>query len=352
MQRTIYITVFRIAILTVLLALLIDTLFVQVVIPQQYEFSNVKKIKRLIEMDRNDEVPIFGSSIAKRSYIPDSIGQGYYNYGMAGSVFAMLEPLLKIELEKDKDTPILIDFEHHFFLSHEEIRFQMSNYIPHVDQPYIREMLKERGLFRYQYDIPGLRLFGQYDDYLLDLLRLRFNREYANKGGLFFKDKQKDLTLYRTRRARMIVEMKELRLLAEENPRLLTSDKRYKLELLDILLNSRPDAEYITRFESLLSTNPDRDFVLIYSPQNEIKLMGLENHDEVSELLQGLDEKWSNLHVLDYSMAGFSDGYYHDSGHMNIRGALRFSEMIRQDMERLFPEDPTLWTPQFTPQER
>ncbi|NNK80700.1 MAG: hypothetical protein HKO93_04310, partial [Flavobacteriales bacterium] len=338
MRRQIYITILKMLFIAIVASLVIDQLFVQIVIPNQYDFSNVKKIKKLIEQERPEEIPILGSSIAKRSYYPDSIGQGYYNYGMAGSVFVMLEPLIKIELEKEKTNPIIIDFEHHFFLSHDEIRIQLSNYIPHVDNSHIRKMLEERGLLNYQYDIPGLRLFGQYDEYLLDLLRLRFNREYSNRGGLFFKYKKKDFRLYRERRQRMIDEMKTLRKLRIERPKMLNSEKEYKLELLDILLNSRPDPKYVARFEKLLTDNRKRDFILVYSPQHSIKLMGLENHGEVVALLSKLDADHDNLFVLDYSLAGFSDDHYHDSGHMNIKGAHRFSSMLRRDIERIFPE--------------
>lgn len=348
MKKTIYIVVGKIILITVILALLIDLLFVKVIIPQQYEFSNVKKVQRLIDAPSKTEVPIFGSSIAKRSYYPDSLGSLYYNYGMAGSVFVMLEPLIKIELEKDKNTPLLIDFEHHFFLSHDEIRIQLSNYIPHVDNPHIRTMLEERNLLKYQYDIPGLRMFGQYDEYLLDLLRLRFNRELANRGGLFFKEKERDFTLFRERRQRMIDEKEELQALQLEHPEMMNSNKSYKLELLDILLNSRPDTKYVERFEKMVQSHPHRDFVLVYSPQHQIKLMGLENHDEVVALLRRMEMTHDNLHVLDYSLSGYPDSHFHDSGHMNVTGASRFSSSLRADLERIFPDDPSLWTPQLS----
>ncbi len=84
MRKSIYIVVLKMMLITVISAFLIDQLFVKLIIPNQYEFSNVKKIKKLIEQDNDEEIPIFGSSVAKRSYYPDSIGQGYYNYGMAG----------------------------------------------------------------------------------------------------------------------------------------------------------------------------------------------------------------------------------------------------------------------------
>ncbi len=348
MKTTIYTVVLRMLLITIVLALLIDMLFVKVVIPQQYEFSNVKKVKRLIETTNLDEVPIFGSSIAKRSYYPDSLGAPYFNYGMAGSVFVMLEPLIKIELEKEKTTPILIDFEHHFFLSHKEIRMQLSNYIPYADNKHIRTMLVERDLLKYQYDIPGLRLFGQYEEYLLDLLRLRLDREMTNRGGIFFKAKEKDFLLFRERRQRMIDEKKELNELKNEHPELLNSNEDYKLELLDVLLNSRPDPDYVSRFEEMVDAHPKRDFVLVYSPQHNIKLMGLENYDDVEELLIRLDKNHQNLHILNYSQEGYPDSHFHDSGHMNITGAARFSSSLRKGLELTFPERPELWTPQLS----
>jgi hypothetical protein len=224
---------------------------------------------------------------------------------------------------------------------------QISNYIPHVDNINIRKMMDERNLLRYQYDIPGLRLFGQYDEYLLDLLRLRFNREYDNKGGLFFKPREKNFKLFRDRRQRMIDEMHDLRELKEVHPELMNNDKEYKLELLDILLNCRSDTAYIARFEEILKTNQSRDFILVYSPQHDIKLLGLENYSEVIDLLSELDSAHDNFHVLDYSSIKYPDSYFHDSGHMNILGAREFSVSLRNDMKALFPDRPSLWTPQL-----
>ena len=82
-----------------------------------------------------------------------------------------------------------------------------------------------------------------------------------------------------------------------------------------------------------MSDNPNRQFFLVYSPQNWSKIDALVNYDEVISFLDRLEKDHANLKVLDYSLADFPDTYYRDSGHMNILGAKVFSGMLGRDIK-------------------
>jgi hypothetical protein len=331
---TIYKMIFGVGLMALLMALLIDSFFQYYGIPHQRHFSNTRKIDRIIIGNFGDEIPIFGSSVARRGYYCDSIAPNVYNYGMSGSLFNSIYPLMQIELEKNKDTPIILDFDHHTFLYSEYLKLDLSNYIPHIENKFIQEMLVEHGKYDWNYKVPGLRYFGLYMDYTRDFLKPKLEtEELINCGGVFYPPKEKVFLRYLAKREEMIKEKEELSEKKISNPTLFNNSDARRLGYMEALFSFDPDSKNVAKFEKLLSDNQGRQFFLVYSPQNWSKIDALKNYDEVIAFLNRLEEVHPNLTVFDYSLVGFPDTYYRDSGHMNILGAKTFSAMLGKDLK-------------------
>ncbi len=325
---------FGVGILAIVVALIVDSFFQYYAIPNQRHFSNTRKIDRIIVGNFEEEIPIFGSSVARRGYYCDSIAPNVYNYGMSGSLFNSIYPLMQIELDKDKDTPVILDFDHHTFLYSEYIKLDLSNYVPHIENAYIREMLKEHDKYDWNFRVPGLRYFGLYMDYTRDFLKPKLEtEELISCGGVFYPPKEQVFLRYLAKREEMIKEEQNLREKKKSNPTLFNNSDARRLEYFEALFSFDPDSGNVAKFESLMKENPNRQFFLVYSPQNWSKIDALENYDEVISFLDKLEKDHPNLKVLDYSLADFPDTYYRDSGHMNILGAKVFSGMLGRDMK-------------------
>ena len=166
------------------LAIVTDIAFEKFIIYSN-DHSNAGKINRLINNNNRSELPIFGSSIARNNYYPDSIDHNVFNYGMKGAIFEVVEPLLKIEFEKEKDTPIIYNFHHLTFLSDPSSSIQLSNFVPFMENAHIKELLHKNGLFKNYMNVIGLRYYGCYTDYIKEHLRPYLDKnETINKGAV------------------------------------------------------------------------------------------------------------------------------------------------------------------------
>ena len=317
----------------VLVTLLLDLFFTKIVLRSLDESSNYKKIARLIKAEDQREIPIFGSSIAKKNYYPDSIGFRTYNYGLAGSLYHTIEPLLKIELDKDKSTPIIIDFEQHTFFYNENVPVQISNYIPFIENDHVRSFLLEYDYYKTHYDIIGMRYYSSYTDYVRDYLKPALERNQPiNKGGVFFKRNDQVFEQLLQKRLNMIKARDQLLLKQEQNPYALQRSERWKIRKLDAHLGFDPNEKQVQSFTNLIQSNPHRTFILVYSPQHWAKLKGLPNYPEVKVLLDSLSKN-VNVEVIDMSQEQLLDSYYHDCGHLNVEGAKYFSRQLKTRLE-------------------
>ncbi|HKK39205.1 MAG TPA: hypothetical protein VJ949_07295, partial [Cryomorphaceae bacterium] len=107
-------------VIAVLVALAIDQVFQHFVLPLRTDISNSYKIERLLGETSPDEIPVFGSSKGRSSFIPDSLGENVFNYSMEKCNFDVIFFLLETELSKDKSGPIIIEFNTRSFLHRPE----------------------------------------------------------------------------------------------------------------------------------------------------------------------------------------------------------------------------------------
>ena len=93
-----------------LIGLIIDYLFLNQIILKTKSLPAYKYHRMLYENNEN-EIPIFGSSRAGGSYVPSLISQDVFNYGMDGSNFCSILFLLDKELDKNKESDVIINFD-------------------------------------------------------------------------------------------------------------------------------------------------------------------------------------------------------------------------------------------------
>ena len=92
--------------------------------------SNPSKIRRLVESEDPGEIPVFGSSKGRSAFIPDSLAPTVYNYSMERGNFDIVEFLLETELAKPRKTPVLLEFNHRYFIHAPSYTIDMATFAP------------------------------------------------------------------------------------------------------------------------------------------------------------------------------------------------------------------------------
>ncbi|MEM7163019.1 MAG: hypothetical protein AAF487_11340, partial [Bacteroidota bacterium] len=260
-----------------------------------------------------------------------------FNYGMKGMVFDHLEPLLEIELAKERKTPIILDFHHLFFLTHENMPLQMSNYVPFIDNPQISQFLKDRNLYKNYLRIPGLRYYGCYMDYLKEYLRFHKKKSIVfSKGGAHSPTQSEEhFKKFIEKRSLSSQKLKDLERKKDENSLLFSVADSLMLNRLNSLLRFSPDHTKTARFNEMLEDNRDRKFILVFSPQHFSKLDGIDNYDQMIWFIEDLKQKNENLEFINYAYENYPNSYFRDTGHLSISGAQAFSGRLNQDLKSI-----------------
>ncbi len=296
--------------------------------------ANPSKIKRLITSDDPNEVPVFGSSKARSAFIPDSLGPDVYNYGMERCNFDVVEFLLETELAKPRKGPVLIEFNHRFFVHAPGHTIDAATFVPNLALPGVRGFLEENHRFEYRFLVPGLRYFGAVQEYL----RKGANEEgstsrSSEKGGLF-TDRAAPPALLKNQvgaRLRAIEQQQGLQHARDEVEKAISAEGRMKLRYLDgfLLFNAPPNR--VARFEELVASRPDRQILVAYTPQHWSELKGISNFDEITALFEAMEGRHANLHFYDYSHMQLPDSAYKNSSHLNNMGARAFCAAFKRD---------------------
>lgn len=293
----------------VVVSLITDFVFTKV-LTQYAELSNSYKLTRLEDRESlPNEIPIFGPSISRNAYYPDSLGANYYNYSMENAGFIINELLMTLEADKDKNTPIIVDF--HFRIMEMDTQGSSINirtYLPFVNKDErVKNFLKQNNRYRPHQSIPGGRYFGVYSSYVKDYLAEVYQpRKLYHKGGVFNKEappaEQMDRYIERRR---------------AETPKPFIYDP--KLE---------------ARFEQIIRSHPDRLFLFIGSPRHYSILETLPNYDEMLEWGARLQSRNDNVRVIIFEDT-YPDRYFKDTGHLSLEGARVFSGQLRHTLQGL-----------------
>lgn len=299
-------------------------------------FANQNKIKRLIENNKPNEIPVFGSSKARCSFFPDSLSSNVYNYGMEKCNFDIVELLLEIELDKKKTTPIILEFNHRWFLHKPEHTINISSFIPNIHHPKVEAFIRKYNKYEYYYKIPGLRYYGQYLSYLrMSMKESTGSNKLIHKGGIFSnKTPSKEIfDGYINSRKNAIAIRKEL-LEKSKDPKQITSlAEKQKLRYLNSTLLFQNDTSRIKVFENLVQQHPERTFIMAFTPYHYTELEGIENYEDIELLFERWRKKFPNIKAFNYSKKVLADDHFKNTSHINRKGAFKFSGWLRKDIK-------------------
>lgn len=279
-----------------ILCVLLDPVFYQKIVLKNL-MSGAHKIYKAYETNLPNEIPIFGSSRAAGSYIPDEIHPDCWNYGIEKTQYEMLEILLSQELKKDKTTPIIINWDYEMY---EEWFCNPAYLIPHVDKPEIRAFMGDE--YHWSYRIPLIRFYGHYDGYLKNQLAMHSSKNLINKGGFFLKDPFNPKKF-----ARQIEKRKE-------------SQQKFAFRI-----------DWDKRFRKLLRDHPERKFILVVAPYHSSYFHNFPGYKRAQDYLTTL-EIMENVEVLDFGQAEYPDEMFKNTSHLNLAGARRFSRELKEKL--------------------
>ena len=298
------------------------------------EYSNQNKVRRLITELHVDEIPVFGSSKARSAFVPDSLSPQVFNYGMEMSNFDVMELLLAVELEKPKTTPIIIEFNHRTFV-HEPVQtINISTFVPNLDHQVVRDFVKKYDRLELKHKVPGFRYFGSYFYYLRYYLKEDLgNRKIISRGGNFTDlTPSKDIFAnFVDARVKKVELRDELDAKASDVKQAISVEERRMLAYLNGYLRYEAYPERLALFDSLVTAHPERQFMMVYTPQHWSERLGLTNFNEIEQLFARWEETHHNLKTFDFSELPLEDDCFKNSTHLNLKGARTFSEAFARE---------------------
>ncbi len=263
------------------------------------ESGGAYKLHRIVTFTDPEETPVFGSSRAETSFIPDTLGSHYFNYGLAGTKTNVALLFMKEDCRKKKNNPYVI-----VNLDYDGLKNgigDIANYIPSATDPDIRTLLgKEYKAF---FQIPFIKYYGQFENYLrlYSSARVEFTK-ITNKGASLDKNILTSDDFKKVVQARLNK--------TEE----FYSDTGLRKELFDII-----------------NSNPNRFFIFTFSPYHTSFFEHFNRADELNVFIAEL-KSCSNVKVLDFAKADFNDSLFLNTTHLNYKGAAVFSCMLRDSI--------------------
>ncbi len=263
------------------------------------EMSDAARLSHLIR-ERGSEIPIIGNSSAHDDFIPEYLGDDFFNYGMDGISLDVVDALLQIECKKNKRTPILLVVNHFSFRS-----IGAPGKFPlFVRQPEIRQMLERLGLMEWRYWVPGLRYFGYYDWHLKDYLAEHlFQVKKTVRGHTVGFDQPFD-------------------------QQALDEKIRVRLES-GYGFVSFPDQDQLL-YETI-SNAPQRTFIIVVPPVHSSCFANFRNAEGFARYLDAL-RRHTNVVVMDWGRMALADDCFKDTQHLNEKGAREFSRKLAQKL--------------------
>ena len=262
------------------------------------EISGASKVNRILNESHSDEIPIFGSSRADGSYVPSILGEEFFNYGIDGTQAKIWLFFLEKELQKDKSSPVVINFDLEGFLYS---KGDVGNYLPNYAET--KHLLGEdkRDFFH----IPFIKYFGHYESYLKDYLSERVSlTRVTDHGGSFDK-----ISLTPAKFDELV-------------------QKRLKTKI-----GFSTHDDLMNKLDSL-TTSTDRAIVFVVAPYHESYLTAFDGLESADHFLQGLNQQ-ENLTVLDYRSLVQEDSLFLNTTHLNYSGARIFSQALKADLDQI-----------------
>ncbi len=278
----------------------IDFLFQKFIIAKT-ESSGTAKVGRIKTNDDPNETPILGSSRAEGSFIPDSLGRNYFNYGMAGVQDDVWLYFLKIELAKKRKTPIIINIDIDGLQS---LPSGLIYWLNNANDPVIKGFIGDK--WKPIHYIPFLRNFGQFEIHLANYLKEKFEVTGAtNKGA--------------------ILEMKSL-----SKKEFIAAIERRNAE--KIIVTDNPSIK--NELMKVLADTKGRKIIFILPPYHQSYLNAIQNVDQVNKLHSQI-AAFPNVYLLNYSSLPYPNSYFYNTSHLNKEGAIYFNSILKKDLTPL-----------------
>jgi len=301
------------------------------------DWANQSKVKRLLDNENPNEIPVFGASVARSSFTPDSISPNCYNYGMGKALFDVTRVLMKVECDKEKDTPIIFEVNPRTFIRNPKNTVNASTFIPLMDRPVIKNFMKESEMYSWHYMVPGLRFYGNYYFYTIGPLRRKTGEKKDNRGAMLENrsQSQEDVEVFVNRLSNL--NARRLEILDKKNDpnQILTPEEEYALFTINAMVYFTADSGYVEEFEGYIRDNRNRQFILATVPANPLLKSSLPNFEEFTIWAQALADRHENAYYLDYSDFPTELDHYKDPTHFSEKGARIFSSAFSKDFRRI-----------------
>lgn len=272
------------------------------------QISGAYKINRIIKATDPDEVPIFGSSRALCSFIPDKMGGKFFNYGLSNAQDDVILFFLKEECKKQKNDPrIIINFD---LDGLSKSIGDISYYLYNCDYEPVKNLMGNE--FKSHYKIPFVKYYGYYEEYFKYMLNDRMQlTKYTNKGASSEKH------VLTPKKFNEMVEMrKKNEVRFQNNPELLNDLKH------------------------VIADNQNRQFIFVISPYHNSYFFNYSNEPDMKLFLSYLDDL-PNAEVLDFSHHYYADSMLNNTSHVNYLGALAFSLQLKDSLDMMKTAIPT-----------
>lgn len=270
------------------------------------QINGAYKINRIINENNPEETPILGSSRALCAFIPDILGDNYFNYGLSNAQDDVILFFLREEMKKKKTNPMIVinlDIDG-LTRSIGDISYYLynSNYGP------VQELLKDE--YKPHFKVPFVKYYGYFEEYFKYMLNDRMNlTKYTNKGASSEKN--------------VLTEKKFQELIR----------KREKTTII-----FKNDPELLREFNRIFDENPHRFFVFVVSPYHPSYFTNYRNYDEMKKFLADWDAR-ENVKVYDFSNTEMPDSMLVNTSHVNYLGAIKFSEILKDSLGHLRTEE-------------
>lgn len=266
------------------------------------ESCGAYKINRIITNEDANEIPILGSSRAEASFIPELLGENYFNYGLEGTQENVMLFFIKEECKKKKNSPLIIAN-----IDLDGINTKtgdLANYLYNSTHEGVKQLMADR--YEAHFSFPFIKYIGQFENYFRYYLNNRIQlTKYSNKGA--FIDK-------------VVLPKKMMDELIE-----------YRRKNQDVFLNEENLKE---EFFKTIKANPNRQFVFVIPPYHSCYFTNYKNPEDAKAFVNEL-RALSNARVFDFSSVVYPDSLFINTTHLNYKGAVRFTKEFKDSLSTL-----------------
>lgn len=262
------------------------------------KLSGASKVNRILKQTYSDEIPIFGSSRAECNYIPDSLGNNFYNYGIGGTKGDVMFFFANQECLKNKKTPLIITFDINGLSNR---IWDIPIYIPNIKNKQVAELVGKENKFIYK--IPLLKYFGYYEFYLKYAFMPKLEvTKFINKGSQIFKYS--------------------------------VSPKMFNEFVIEQGIKNQVfenDSTLEKGFLNLFKAHPERTFIIVVPPYHNSCFKNFKNYSDAVNFLKLL-KTFPNLKVFDLSKLPLDDSKFADTIHLTFEGAKIFNAALKDSL--------------------